>query len=58
MKVVGTIEKKNDPKLISIMKKALDKVIFLDNKIIVSTYGSTGIKVEFGGVYEKDKNSN
>ena len=54
MEINGTIEKKDDPKLISVMKKALETAVIPNNKIKVKTSGTTKIEVNFGGIYETD----
>lgn len=48
MEITGTIEKTDDPKLISVMKKALES----NNKIKVKSLGLTQIQIKFGGKYE------
>ena len=52
MRIEGKIFKDKDPKLISIMRKALSETTISGTKIIVKPIGETGIFVEFGGIYE------
>lgn len=53
-RIEGKIIKKDDPKLIAVMKKALSFATFSDKKLIVRPIGEIGIFVEFGDKNESD----
>ena len=55
MRIEGKITKKDDAKLISVMKKALSEATLSPNKkLIVKPKDETGIFVEFGDKNESD----
>ena len=55
MEIIGTIQKADDPKLISVMAKALMEAVIPRKKIVVKhKLGSTKIEVKYGGIYENN----